>query len=536
MKAFIEKQKRFLLVAAALLLYGIHSFLLRNQVRNIFSQNIVWGKTQYAAVILASLFGICVYLGILSGIRLLISKNKTFLGLLREFIIYFIPLFLLLLCTWPGIFKGDEFYVLQAVRELRLSPAQTGITSLFYIACLRFFPSMAAISFFQILIICCIYAYIFYQLKLLYPGRKLILCRLVCFLLPVVDAGLFTLRATLVGWIFLLILCICFFAWKKQELTTRQLLLISVLCGLITAWRSEYVYLFFFIPPAVKFVYRKTGKQTLLCLLIIVLSFQGFNIPNKIALNGSNKYPVSLVINPLGNIFAQEEIRGETAYDDIMTINELIDVQALRLHPSVRNISQYWNIPDILPKEQLNAFMSASIRLIFNNFDRFLYYRWQTFMHTNGMVEDEINHPTAPTSETIYTLTYYGEDYKNNYYFMQPLFGENVRNAVIDFLSCRNYQENNIKTNVLYPIFYNCLPTLIITLLCMIICLFQRRFVPAGILFLTAAQVVLIFLTAPAMFFMYYFCFYLAGYFGCALVCLELTGRKKGSRHSQLPS
>lgn len=527
MKALMNKQKHFLLVAAALLLYGIHSFLLRNQVRNIFSQNIVWGKTQYAAVILASLFGICVYLGILISIRLLLKKNKLFLGLLQEFIFYFIPLFLLLLCTWPGIFKGDEFYVLQAVRELRFSPAQTGITSLFYIACLRFFPSMAAIPFFQILIICCIYAYIFYQLKLLYPGKSLILCRLVCFLLPVLDGNLFTLRATLVGWIFLLILCICFFAWKKQVLTVRQLLVLSILCGFITAWRSEYFYLLLFLPLSVKFVYHKNRKQMLLCFLMILLSFVCFNIPNKIALNGSNKYPVSLVINPLGNIFAQEEIRGETAYDDIMTINELIDVQALRLHPSVRNISQYWNIPDILPKEQLNAFMSASLRLILNNFDHFLYYRWQTFMHTNGMIPNEINHPTAPTAETIYTLTYYGEDYKNNYYFMQPVFGEKIRNTVINFLSCRSYQENNIQTNMLYPIFYNCLPTLIITFICMVICLFQKKFVPAGILFLTTAQVVPIFLTAPAMFFMYYFCFYLTGYFGCALTCLELNPQIK---------
>lgn len=525
-KKFDHGKIGILLPFAALLIYVIHILLLRNQVNNIFARDMVYGKTQYAAIGLSALFGYGIYLCALSALYLLCIKNRIFQKLFKEFLIYFLPMFLLLLCTWPGIFKGDEFYVLQAVRSLTFSPAQTGITSLFYIACLRFFPSMASITFFQILIICCIYAYIFYQLKIIYPGRNLILCRLVCFLLPVLDGNLFTLRATLAGWLFLLIMCMCFFSWKKQTLSVRQLILISLLGGFVIAWRSEYIYLLLCIPLVIRLVHKKNRKQILLCFLIILLSFQGFNIPNKIALKGSNKYPISLVINPLGNIFAQEEIRGETAYDDIMTINELIDVQALRRHPSVRNISQYWNIPDILPKEQLKEFMAASIRLIYHNFDHFLYYRWLTFMHTNGMVPHEINHPTAPTSETIYNLTYYGEDYKNSYYFMKPVFGEKIRNAVIEVLSCRDYTEDNIRTNILYPVFYNCLPTFVIALLSMILCLARKKFVPAGILFLTGAQVVLIFLTAPAMFFMYYFCFYLAGYFCSALAGLELTSPK----------
>lgn len=525
MKSINAKKIHLLLPAAALLLYILHIFLLRNQVNNIFAQDIAWGKTQYAAVALSALFGYGIYLSLLLALYFIMTKNQNFFGLLKEFLIYFIPVFFLLLCTWPGILKGDEFYVLKAVRSLTFSPAQTGITSLFYIACLRFFPSVGSITFFQIVIICCIYAYIFYQLKTVYPGRNLILCRVVCFLLPVLDGNLFTLRATLVGWIFLLIMCICFFAWKKQELSVKLLLVISLLCGLIIAWRSEYIYLLLFIPLAVYFIYKKTWKQVLLCFLVILISFQCFNIPNKIALKGSNKYPISLVLNPLGNILAQDEIRGETAYDDIMTVNELIDVQALRRHPSVRNISQYWNIPDILPNDQLKEFMAASIRLIFNNFDNFLYYRWQTFLHTNAWMPDEINHPTAPTSETVYTLTYYGEDYKNNYYFMQAPFGETVRNTVIELLSCRSYQENNIKTGALYPVFYNCIPTFVIAFACMVLCLIKRKFVPAGILFLTGIQVALIFLTAPAMFFMYYFCFYLAGYFISAMALLELKSK-----------
>lgn len=509
-------------------LYGIYAFLLRHQVSNIFSQEIPDNRTWILSLFIACIFGYFVFFLIIYALFLLIKKDSVFLSYGKQFLFYFIPLLILLLLTWPGIFKGDDFYVLKAIRSYTFSPAQTGITSLFYICCLRFFPSMASIPFFQIIIISSIYAYIFKNLKDLYPDCKFILCRIVCLFLPILDGCLFTLRATLVGWIFLLILCSCYLIWKKKTFQPSQLIIVSVMTGLVIAWRSEFIYMLPLLPLYLFFLFRK-AIQFKKCLLTAVLSFLVvacsyfcFDIPNKIALNGSNKYPISLVINPLGNIFAQETIRGENAYNDIMTINELIDVQALRIHPSVRNISQYWNIPDILPKEQLDAFMSASFDLILNNFDHFLYYRWLTFKYTNGMVADDINHPTAPTIETIYTLNYYGENYRDAYYFSKPLLGETIRNKAIDFLACRHYESEKVHTNILYPIMYNCLPTFILALTCMFICLFKKRYAMAGILCLSGMQLILIFLTAPAMFFMYYFSFYLSGYFLSALTYYEI--------------
>lgn len=520
------------------IIYALYAFLIKNHVSNIFSDEVSHKKIMYASIVLSAVFGFFVVCFFFTCIRLLIKKNSIFLSYMKQFLIYFVPLFLLLILTWPGIFKGDDFYVLKAVRSYSLSPAQTGITSLFYICCLRFFPSMAGITFFQILIISCIYAYIFKNLKDIYPDCHFILCRIVLFLFPVLDACLFTLRATLTGFFFLLILSCCYFIWKKEQTNLKQIFFLCALTGLVIAWRSELVYMLLFLPIYIVLIYKKfaDGQQAqafagqckkglirfLLCFIITVGFYSFFNIPNKIALNGSNKYPISLVINPLGNIFAQDEIRGEHAYDDIMIISELLDVQALRKHPSVRNISQYWNIPDTLPKKQLNAFMNASVDLILHNFDSFLYYRYQTFRYTNGMVRDEINHPTPPTTDTIYTLTYYDEDYHNSYYYMKPLFGEALRNRIIDLLSCRHYEKDKANTNALYPVLYNCLPTFFIALTCMIICLIRKRYAMAGILFMSGVQLVLIFLTAPAIFFMYYFCFYLTGYFLSALSIYEL--------------
>lgn len=100
-------------------------------------------------------------------------------------------------------------------------------------------------------------------------------------------------------------------------------------------------------------------------LVLSLVFFMLCNIPNKIALNGSNKYPISLVLNPVANLFTDvEDLKGPCVYDDVMTINELVDASLLRRTASVRNISQYWNIDDVLPKRTLNRFMQASLRLI----------------------------------------------------------------------------------------------------------------------------------------------------------------------------
>ena len=334
------------------IVYALYAFLIRNHVANIFSAEVSHKKIMYASIAIATVFGFFVVYFFFTCIRLLIKKDVIFLSYMKQFFIYFIPLLLLLILTWPGIFKGDDFYVLKAVRSYSLSPAQTGITSLFYICCLRFFPSMASITFFQILIISCIYAYIFKNLKDIYPDRHFILCRIVLFLFPVLDACLFTLRATLTGFFFLLILSCCYFIWKKEQTNLKQIFVLCALTGLVIAWRSELIYMLLFLPIYIVFIYKKfaAGQQDsnfadqckkglirfLLCFILIFGFYSCFNIPNKVALNGSNKYPISLVINPLGNIFAQDEIRGEHAYDDIMTISELLDVQALRKHPSVR--------------------------------------------------------------------------------------------------------------------------------------------------------------------------------------------------------
>lgn len=508
----IAKKEAGRMLVCALLLYALHAFLITERVRSLFQLGDSPRLYMYGLIGLSALLGILFYWILLLCMLLWKKKNTVFLSYLKYFLVYGAIMGVLFFLVWPGIFKGDEFYVLRSALSFQLSSAQTGLTSCFYIVCLLFFPNPASITALQLLIICCIFSYIMKNMADIYKSRRIWILLFFFCLLPILDGNLFTLRSTLAGWLFLLVLFQVFFAYKREHLSRKSWLFLSVTAGLVMAWRTEYLYLLVLLPAVLLLLKLLSWKRACISVFVIGVSLLCFQVPNKIAQNGSNKYPISLVINPLGNLFNEEHLEGPSVYEDILTINELIDVQLLRRNASVRNISQYWNIPDILPKEQLNRFMLSSFRLIVYNFDDFLKYRCLTFAHTNGFYPDEVNHPGGEMISGILEWKYYETDFKEVFPLMNAPLGESVREKVIEFLACRHYEQGNCSTNDWLPILYNCLPTLVLLTVVTVIGGFQKKKCFVALSLLIQLQLILIFLTAPAMFFMYYYCFYLCGY------------------------
>lgn len=522
LKDFLYRSRLYLFVA--LLFTILHICIVKNRDMVTFSLQTPARLYVYVILAAAVLFCYLFYLTFCISVKKLIKKDADFLSYFKYFIGYFAFMGIFWLLTWPGIFKGDEFYVIRSALEFDLSGAQSGLTSIFYIIALLFFPSMATITFLQLLIICGIFAILMHDLLPLFNGKKKFLLYVPFVLLPVIDGNLFTLRATLVGWIFLFIIGKLYYLVRSKSFSDYHLILLGIISGLLTAWRSEYIYLFLLLPITFLLLRQTSLKKAIIWCGIFFLSFSLFQIPNKIALNGSNKYPISLVLNPVGNLFTEvETLKGPDVYSDVMTINELVDAALLRQSASVRNISQYWNIPDVLPEEQLNSFMKASLRLIVYNPDKFLKYRWQTFAYTNGLYPDRINHPGGESVDSINKLIYYGEDYKTKFIFMNPPLGQELREKTISLLACRTYEQDNIQTNALLPVFYNCIPVFVCMLVLFVFSCIKKDKLIAMLVLLVSAQTVLIFLTAPAMFFMYYFCFYLSGYFLTVLGILHQT-------------
>ncbi len=496
------------------ILFGIlHILIVKNRDIVTFSMPDNPRLYVYGIIGLAVVFCFLFYFIFFTVLQKLLERDREFWSYFKYFLGYFAFMGVFWLLTWPGIFKGDEFYVIQSAKDFTLSGGQSGLTSIFYIVSLLFFPSMATITFVQLLIICTIFSVIMRDMSEIISGKRKYLLYLPFLLLPVIDGNLFTLRATMVSWVFLFVISKLYYLMKTDTLTLRYGFILSALSGLLIAWRSEYIYMLLLLPFTLWFLKKIDLKRALLLFLVCLVSYSLFQVPNKIALNGSNKYPISLVLNPVANLFTEvETLKGPSVYDDVMEINKLVDAALLRQSASVRNISQYWNIPDVLPEAQLQSFMTASLRLIIYNPDKFMKYRWQTFAYTNGLYPDRVNHPCG-TVDSINKLIYYDMDYKTMFVFMNPPLGQNLREKTISLLACRTYGQDEIKTNALLPVFYNCIPVVVCMLALFLYACCKKDKLTALLVLMTSAQVVLIFLTAPAMFFMYYFCFYLSGYF-----------------------
>ena len=547
-KTDTNRKSRFLnvwkYIFCPLVLAAVHILLVWRRDRVTFHWPEEPQAYMYGILALFVLFTYGFYLLIVRSVILLHRRDERFFSYFRYFLGYFLFMCIFWVLTWPGIFKGDEFYTIRGALDFQLSGAQSGLTSIFYIVSLLFFPSMAGIVFVQLFLICIIFSVVCHDFIRRCGTKLRYLFYLPFLFLPVIDGNLFTLRSTLVGWCFLLLLDrLSEFAKRqcpengegaeKEKAgsslhTYLQLTGIAALCGLICAWRSEFIYLLVCVPVFLLWSRKAGWKETAVFLLAMLLLWRGFCIPNNIALAGQNKYPISLVLNPLANMFTEEDkIQGPSVYEDVMTINELVDVKRLRLDATAGNISQYWNIPDILPKEQLQRFMQASLRLIVYNPDLYLKYRWKTFLMTNGFVDRVVNHPGGEDPDAILNLNYYGTDYRSYFACMQPPLGQKLREKAIGFLACRKYDRDSVKNSIFLPFCYNVMPVLILLSAALICQLLRKKKDESLLILLVLMQFPLIFLTAPAMFFMYYFCLYLCGWVMIVETIVSLAGGKE---------
>ena len=236
----------------------------------------------YGIIGLAVVFCFLFYHLFFTVLQKLLTHDRKFWSYLKYFLGYFAFMGIFWLLTWPGIFKGDEFYVIQSAKDFTLSGGQSGLTSVFYIVSLLFFPSMATITFVLLLIVCTIFAVIMHDMAEIIRGKRRILLYLPFVLFPVIDGNLFTLRATLVSWIFLFIICKLYYLVQTDKLTMRYAWLLAILSGLLIAWRSEYIYMILLLPFTLWFLKKINWKRALLLCLVCFISYSLFQIPNNL--------------------------------------------------------------------------------------------------------------------------------------------------------------------------------------------------------------------------------------------------------------
>ena len=414
---------------------------------------------------------------------------------------YFLLMLVLLLLTWPGIWRMDEFGILSSAVQLFPHFWQNYITSVFYIFALMLFPFPAGVILAQIICISLIVARIVTLCLSAEPeqiGRKK---RSICYLLllvpflllPVLDSNLYPMRVSLHAFLELWLLAELYFGWKRNTGLCRYL---PVLAAVVTVWRTEAIYYVVCFPLLLLWIGRgkKYRKQILLYLM-------GEKITS------GSQYELTSVVLPLMPLV--EAAHETDAAADRQLLSEIDKVVSVEVtlegaREGKTGINLFWSRSDFqrsYTDKEFVSFKQAYYKLILRYPAVFLKERFETFVSSTGLLEN--------------TTELFTEQVPNYVTFRQyPLsstISDRTRTAVIKGLELRSQKDYTQKLAVT-DLIYSAIPAVLILLVASVILLARKKWLPLFLLLTALVKVPLVFLTAPSRLFMYYYSVYLIGY------------------------
>lgn len=461
------------------------------------------------------------------------KADRTFVGFV---LIYaFFNLFFLFL-TWPGIWRMDEFGILSGA--LRIQPLfwQNYLTSIFYIFSVMLFPFPSGVIIVQIVCNALVVGYLLRQTMLLLkerekqPGAIIYLGFLPFFMLPVLDSNLYPMRMSVYAFLELLLLFILY-RFRGKRAGRTHMWAIALLGAVVTVWRTEAIYYIVAVPVLILVLYaddwkaKEKAQAIFLYLAVTVLLFVPQQLGSRI-LDG-NEYDLTSVVLPLVPL-VEEGVKHEDAAGLLADIDRVINVEeAVRgAEEGKSGISLYWGNADFkrdYSARDYRQFKSAYYRLVLKYPHVFLRERWESFLQSDGLLEN--------------TTEIFTKDGVANYetfrtYPLTAPVSDKLRTSVIEMLEWRaqgDYKEKRAGYRLIYSAI---LPILILCAVALgLLC--KKKWQYALLLLTPLFKVALIFLTAPSRLFMYYYSVYLIGYSVLVFMIVMYIG--KGCENGKHP-
>ena len=321
--------------------------------------------------------------------------------------------------------------------------------------------------------------------------------------------NLYVLRLQLYTYFLLLLSVTLIFDYlEKKQIGKEKLLLLYLLSAILILWRSEGLIFIFAIPVLMAITYKNLRKVYVIGLMIIIniCTYIGYSkiVPS------NDKYGMVIFINPL-SIMLQEDLQGENIQEDLEKIDKVFNLELIKENPNYNDIESYWKYNDTLFQEDYQEykgeFYKAYADIIINNPISFINARLKTFLATNGMDSEyrEIGNFTDyysrenPTNASI-------ELFLSKFEIMNPINKEVKNEAEMFLLGSGKYANTVIR-----PIFWNVVPVMIGIVLIMIISLIKKKYIFTLLSLTLLAKSAVVFLTAPASYFMYYLPEYICG-------------------------
>ncbi len=465
-----------------------------------------------------------VLIGIYQGVHYLFAKaDKRFV---KYTLIYFGVNITLLLLAWPGIWRMDEFGILNSAVLLLPVFWQNYLTSLFYVFALMLIPVPSGV----IIIQCAINSLVVgYLVKFLVNkcGKWGLFAFVPFVFLPVLDSNLYPMRMCVYGFLELLLLVFLYQKWecRQAEKTVSnggmaarndKWFYICILAAIVTVWRTEAIYYMVLFPILLVILFVKlVDKKQLtrvICgyLICAVCLFVPQTVGDK--LTSGNQYDLTSVVLPLIPLVEEAYESGECK-EQLAAIDQVINVEvAVEGAKEGRSgISLFWGEPDFqrtYTDEQYKAFKGAYYDLILQFPMTFLEERWICFTESTDLLEN--------TTELFTEEGVVNYDTFRTYPISGPIH-DGMRSSLIKFLEWRENDDYMVE-KAGYGLIYSPLVPICILLVTWFGCLLKKKWHLFFLISLPLVKVPLIFMTAPSRLFMYYYSLYLIGYF--VLFCL----------------
>lgn len=437
------------------------------------------------------------------------KRDYVYVRWLQYSLLYLAVATVFFILLYPGHWVWDEFNILYAVQHYVPDAWQNIYTNIYYTFCLYLIPTGVSIVAFQGIIASIVVGYLLMRSETL---TKKPIWRIVLFavfvLPPIIINNLYPLRLTVYSYIEVAFLVrLLLLLLNKEVINDKVSYLLQMTCMivLLAFWRTEGIYYLLMVPLIIaklgyfSAVLRREPTTYLILASSLAILITGFAI-NKTTTN--DRYGLTAMINPL-SVMIQSPLAGEGIDRRLQNIDEVIDLKLLKKYPSYTEIPGFWaGVVRDDYQQHLSLFRKEYIQLVLDNPGLFLDARIKTFYATNGF------DVTTPTPMGMLSFDSYSDPHSemivNRFYntnsFSEPI-NKPLKQGLTRSLLFLNDQD---RIGTLGKVFWNIIPLVGAILLVLIVSLFHRQWAWSLILTLVALRVTILFLTAPAHYFMYY--------------------------------
>ena len=467
------------------------------------------------------------------------SKDPNYRRGFRIFMVYFEIMMVLLIVLWPGTWGWDDLEVLNEISTYSHFYAwQNIITGIYQDVLLQLLPFPGGFIFLQNVIISLCVAFSVTKLEKSFCIKRIknffldILLKVIPFLLPPVLMYQFSgYRMGLYVYLELVMLVMLVCAVKdKTEWKWSYIILFCFLTVIVAVWRTESLLyipciciLIFFVNKNIIPLLKKG-----ICILLIIAGFVGMTKWQNAELDIMTNYPSILLINPLGQMDNNnykvlsllrpcvEVVRvadEEKDKEELEAIDKVTSLEEIRNHPFENGEWIFWNTNVVKDynNEEYSNFFKAFVKLCLKYPQVVASERWNLFICSCGLTGPTVTNVQSSISAFyINSGNFLTNIIQSKNWIANVMLFPDIRKTIIYFFGGMTVEGKAVIP--LQRILWNALIPIILLVYAWFKFLIRRKWHMWVIDSAILMKMVLVTLTQPSYWFMYFLPFYFLGY------------------------